>query len=41
MIVVLPKNEGRFQVLGVPFDTSCGVYVSQLGWRRNFRIEGV
>ena len=41
MIVVLPKNEGSVQVLGVPFDTTCGVYVSQLGWRSNFSIKGV
>ena len=41
MIVVLPENEGSFQVLGVPFDTTCGVYVSQLGWRSHFWIQGV
>ncbi len=41
MIVVLPKDEGSVRVLGVPFDTTCGVYVSQLGWRSQFWIEGV
>jgi Domain of unknown function (DUF4232) len=41
MIVVLPGNEGTVQVLGAQFDTTCGVYVSQLGWRSQFWIQGV
>ena len=41
MILVLPKNSGTVRVLGVPFDTTCGVYVSQLGWRSHFWIWGV
>jgi len=41
MIVVLPKNKGTVQVLGVTFDTTCGLYVSQLGWRSHFSIQGV
>ena len=41
MIVVLPKSEGTVQVLGVPFDTTCGVYVSRLGWRSHLWIQGV
>jgi hypothetical protein len=41
MILVLPKNAGTVRVLGVPFDTTCGVYVSQLGWRSHFWIWGV
>jgi hypothetical protein len=38
MIVVLPKDEGTVQVLGASFDTTCGLYVSQLGWRKNFSL---
>jgi hypothetical protein len=41
MIVVLPKNRGTVRVPDVPFDTTCGVFVSQLGWRSHFWIQGV
>jgi hypothetical protein len=41
MMLVLQKNAGTVQVLGVHFDTTCGVYVSQLGWRSHFWIQGV
>jgi hypothetical protein len=41
MIVVLPKSAGTVRILGAPFDSTCGVYVSQLGWRSHFWIQGV
>jgi hypothetical protein len=41
MIVVLPKNEGTVQVPDVTFDTTCGLAVSQLGWRNHFSIQDV
>ena len=41
VIVVLPDHAGRVRVPGANFDTTCGLGVSQLGWRRNFSIEGV
>ena len=41
MIVVLPKSAGTVRVLGAPFDSTCGMYVSQLGWRSHFWIQGV
>lgn len=41
MIVVLPKNGGTVRVPDVSFDTTCGLTVSQLGWRSHFWIEGV
>lgn len=41
MIVVLPKNGGTVRVPDVSFDTTCGLAVSQLGWRSHFWIEGV
>jgi Protein of unknown function (DUF4232) len=39
MIVVLPKDEGTVQVPAVTFDTTCGLVVSQLGWRSHFSLE--
>jgi hypothetical protein len=39
MIVVLPDNKGTVRVLGVTFDTTCGLSVSQLGWRSHFSLQ--
>jgi hypothetical protein len=41
MVVVMPKNAGTIRVPDATFDTTCGVYVSQLGWRNNFWIQGI
>lgn len=41
LIVTLPKNGGAVRVPGVTFDTSCYLVESQLGWRKNFSIQGV
>ena len=41
LIVVLPKNGGSINVPGVTIDTTCYLTESQLGWRRNFSIQGV
>jgi hypothetical protein len=41
LIVVLPQNRGAVPVPGVTVDTTCYLVESQLGWRRNFSIQGV
>jgi hypothetical protein len=39
VIVVLPQNKGNVRVPGVTFDTTCGLAVSQLGWRNHFCLR--
>jgi len=41
LIVVLPRNGGTVKVPGVTIDTTCYLTESQLGWRKNFSIQGV